>query len=275
MNLKNIIPEFPGEVVVCGAPGAVDAFWLAERFRDATLDSLVHVAVDDRALDRMAQALRVLAPGIELLLYPAWDCLPYDRVGPNGAIAARRIDTLWTLARRLGGKDPAARGPYAVLTTINAVVQKVPAPSTFKEAAFAIRPGGGFDREAFLAFAARHGYARTETVMEPGEFAFRGGIVDIFPSGPQEPVRLDLFGDVVEKIRRFDPLTQMTVRDGDGEGEGAGDGVILKPVSEVLLTDDAIDRFRSGYRELFGATGENDLLYRSVTEGRRSAGMEH
>ncbi len=279
--MKNISGEFSGEVAVSGAPGAVDAFWLAERFRDATLESLVHVAVDDRALDRMAEALRVLAPGIELLLYPAWDCLPYDRVGPNGGIAARRIDTLWTLARRLGGKDPAPRPPFAVLTTINAVVQKVPAPSTFKEAALAIRPGAGFDRDGFLAFAARNGYSRTETVMEPGEFAIRGGIVDIFPTGLQEPVRLDLFGEVVEKIRRFDPLTQMTVRDGEGKGEGAGegkgegDGVILKPVSEVLLTDDAIDRFRSGYRALFGAAREGDLLYRSVTEGRRSAGMEH
>ncbi|MCZ6813037.1 MAG: transcription-repair coupling factor, partial [Alphaproteobacteria bacterium] len=269
--MKNISGEFSGEVAVSGAPGAVDAFWLAERFRDATLESLVHVAVDDRALDRMAEALRVLAPGIELLLYPAWDCLPYDRVGPNGGIAARRIDTLWTLARRLGGKDPAPRSPFAVLTTINAVVQKVPAPSTFKEAALAIRPGAGFDRDAFLGFAARNGYSRTETVMEPGEFAIRGGIVDIFPTGLQEPVRLDLFGEVVEKIRRFDPLTQMTMRDGDGKGEGAGegkgegDGVILKPVSEVLLTDDSINRFRSGYRELFGAAREGDLLYRSVT----------
>jgi transcription-repair coupling factor (superfamily II helicase) len=276
--LKKLIGEFSdgvfsGEVVVAAAPGPVDSFWLAERFRDGALGSLVHVAVDDRALERMAEALRVLAPGIEILLYPAWDCLPYDRVGPNGAIAARRIDTLWTLARRLGGQDPAPRPPFAVLTTVNAVLQKVPAPSTFQESAFTIGPGAGFDLDAFLVFAARNGYSRTETVMEPGEFAIRGGIVDIFPSGPQEPVRLDLFGDVVEKIRQFDPLTQMTRPDGNGLGEG--EDVILKPVSEVLLTEDSIDRFRTGYREMFGAVQEGDLLYQSVSEGRRSAGFEH
>ncbi len=131
MILKDFIGESSGDVVVSAAPGPVDSFWLAERFRDATLGSLVHVAVDDRALDRMAEALRVLVPGIELFLYPAWDCLPYDRVGPNGGIAARRIDTLWNLAQRLVGKGPAPRSPFAVLTTINAVLQKVPAPSAF------------------------------------------------------------------------------------------------------------------------------------------------
>ncbi len=280
MILKDFLDKSLDETLVAAAPGAVDSFWLAERFRDGVLDSLIHVAVDDRALDRMAAALRVLVPGMELLLYPAWDCLPYDRVGPNGAIAARRIDTLWTLAQRLGEENnPGQTAPFAVLTTINAVLQKVPIPETFNEAAFTIEPSAEFNLDAFLDFAGRNGYSRTETVMEPGEFAIRGGIVDIFPSGLEEPVRIDLFGEFVENIRRFDPLTQMTERagngDGDGDGDGEGNGVVLKPVREVLLTEESIDRFRSSYREMFGATRDADLLYQSVSDGRRAAGMEH
>jgi transcription-repair coupling factor (superfamily II helicase) len=257
------------ETVIAAAPGPMDAFWLGRAFREGRIGGLVHVAVDDRALARMAAALRLLVPGMEILHYPAWDCLPYDRVGPNGVIAARRIDTLWTLAQRRQGMPPAPEGPFAVLTTVNAAVQKVPRPEAFAGADFAIAAGTAFDRDAFLALAADNGYSRSETVMEPGEFAMRGGIVDVFPAGSDMPVRLDLFGVTVETIDPFDPLSQMTV-----PGHGIA-GLTLKPVSEVLLTADSIDRFRTGYRTLFGAARDGDLLYEAVSDGRRTAGMEH
>ncbi|MDH3239314.1 MAG: transcription-repair coupling factor [Alphaproteobacteria bacterium] len=257
------------ETVIAAAPGALDALWLGERFRAGRLNQLIHIAVDDRALAGMAAALRFLVPGIELLLYPAWDCLPYDRVGPNGMISARRIDTLWRLARRLRDPEAGPAAPFAVLTTVNAALQKVAAPDSFARAAFGITRGGPLDLDSFRAAADRFGYSRSETVMEPGEFAVRGGIVDVFPAGADAPVRLDLFGDTVERIDAFDPINQMTLA-----GQEI-DEVTLKPVSEVLLTKPCIDRFRTGYRALFGAAQDGDLLYESVSEGRRMAGMEH
>jgi transcription-repair coupling factor (superfamily II helicase) len=255
--------HFPGWLTVGGAPGAYDAFWLAERLRSGEAGRLLHVALDDRAMGRAAETLTLLVPGCEILLFPAWDCLPYDRVGPNGAIAARRIDTLYRLAR---GGDGAAGG-LAVLTTVNAVLQRVPPPETYAAAGFEVGKGAGFDLDGFRAFAAANGYARAEMVMEPGEYALRGGLVDVFPPGLPEPVRLDLFGDEVERIRRFDPLTQIST--------GDIDAIVLKPVNEVLLTEDSVARFRTGYRTLFGAAKDGDELYESVSAGRRMPGMEH
>ncbi len=250
-------------LLVTEAPGAYDAFWLAARLRAGAFPALVHVAVDDRALARADESLALLAPGIERVVLPAWDCLPYDRVGPNPVIAARRIDALARLARR----DAGTAAPVVLLTTANALLQRVPPPEAYRDAGFEIAAGGTFDLDAFTAFAAANGFERAETVMEPGEYALRGGLVDVFPPGTAEPVRIDLFGDEVERIRAFDPLSQMS--------GGTVARVLLAPVSEVLLTEDSIARFRSGYRALFGAAKEGDELYAAVSAGRRQSGMEH
>ena len=194
------------------------------------------------------------------------DCLPYDRVSPNGEVAGGRVATLVRLAagRALNGNS--ASPPAIVLTTVNAVLQHVPPGVTFHGALFEIKSGGTLDTDAMTAFLARNGYSRTGTVREPGEFAFRGGIVDMFPPGSDMPLRLDLFGDVVERIRNFDPMTQI--------GGGDVDGVALEPVSEVFLDPAAISLFRAGYRETFGAVTD-DPLYVAVSEGRKQIGMEH
>jgi transcription-repair coupling factor (superfamily II helicase) len=108
---------------------------------------------------------------------------------------------------------------------------------------------------------------RTDTVRDSGEFAVRGGIVDLFPAGAPEPLRLDFFGDQLDAVRRFDPVTQRSTE--------KLTGVELKPVSEVLLDQEAISRFRSRYRDQFGAVASDDALYAAVSEGRRHIGMEH
>ena len=128
-------------------------------------------------------------------------------------------------------------------------------------------PAGASRSTGCRGFFRNNGYIRTDTVREPGEYAVRGGIVDLWPSGAATPIRLDFFGDTLESLRSFDPLTQRST--------GALDDFVLRPVSEVLLDDAAIQRFRSRYREAFGAVGTDDPLYESVSAGRRQAGMEH
>jgi transcription-repair coupling factor (superfamily II helicase) len=103
--------------------------------------------------------------------------------------------------------------------------------------------------------------------MEPGEYAMRGGIIDIFASGESEPVRLDLFGDTIESIRGFDPTSQRSA--------GKRTSLSLRPVSEVPLDADSIARFRTSWRELFGQEAAADPLYLSISDGRRHPGMEH
>ena len=254
--------ERPGRLLISGAPEGFDALLLAEAARD-TGTGLVFVARDDVRLARMAEALAFFAPETERLEFPAWDCLPYDRVSPNGEIVSRRIDTLTRLLET--ARDDAAG--RVVLTTVSALLQRVPPRAVFAGATLHATQGRPLDPEALVAFLAGSGYVRSGTVMEPGEYAVRGGIVDVFPPGRAEPVRLDFFGDELEGIRAFDPASQRTT--------GTLQGTALKPVSEMLLDEAAIARFRSGYRVLFGAPARDDPLYEAVSAGRRHMGMEH
>src|SRR3546814_8176287 len=105
------------------------------------------------------------------------------------------------------------------------------------------------------------------TVTDAGEFAVRGGIVDLFPSGEEQALRLDFFGDEIESVRRFDPTDQRTT--------GRIDGFTLLPASEALLDAESITRFRSRSREIFGPTAPGDPLYQAISDGRRLPGTEH
>ncbi len=207
---------------VYGAPEGWDAFLLARRRAEFT-GPILHVARDDARMARMAETLAFVIPEAELLRFPAWDCLPYDRVSPNSALASERIATLGRLL------EP-ARQPRVVLTTVNALLQRVPPRTIFRGASFDLRVNGDLHSEQLARFLEANGYGRASTVMEPGEYAMRGGIIDIFPAGEAEPVRIDLFGDTVESIRTFDPATQRSA--------AKRQHLILRPVSEVPLDKD-------------------------------------
>ncbi|MEL6234871.1 MAG: transcription-repair coupling factor [Pseudomonadota bacterium] len=249
----------PGEVRVGGAPEGFDARLIAD-LAGRVAGPVIHVARDDARLAATAEALGVFAPGLPVLHFPAWDCLPYDRISPNGEICAARMATLAALAE---GFDR----PAILLTTLNAASQRVPARATVAEASFTADIGRRIDLDALTGYLGRMGFNRVSTVTERGDYAIRGGIVDIFPPGQRNPVRLDLFGDVLDGARSFDAETQRTV-------EKIG-RVELAPVSEVILDAPAIARFRATYRETFGAAGLHDPLYEAVSTGRKHQGYEH
>ncbi|MBR0647328.1 transcription-repair coupling factor [Plastoroseomonas hellenica] len=246
-------------LTVHGAPEGYDALLLARR-RAEVDGPVVHACRDDARMARMADALAFFAPEVEVLRFPAWDCLPYDRVSPNPELVAERVATLTRLL------EP-ARGPRILLTTINALVQKVPPRAAFAGATLSLAPGGRLEPEALARFLEANGYGRTGTVMEHGEYAMRGGIFDVFPAGQTDPVRIDFFGDEVESLRRFDTGTQRS---------GAKvERLVLRPSGEVFLDEASIARFRAGYRELFGNAAGEDPLYVSLSAGRKHPGMEH
>ena len=252
--------ETGSRVVIAGAPEGHDAAVLGGLVAERRVETILQICLDDARMARFAAALAFFHPGIEVLTFPAWDCLPYDRVSPNPEIVSRRIDTLTRLAEK-------PQGRRIVLTTVNAVIQRVPPRAAFQERVLRLKLGDTMPLERLTEFLTRNAYGRTETVREPGEFAIRGGIVDLFPSGTAEPLRLDFFGEQLEAVRSFDPLSQRTT--------GNLDAVRLQPVSEVLFDDAAIQRFRTRYREQFGTVGDNDPLYESVSAGHRFAAMEH
>ena len=246
-------------LTVFGAPEGYDALLVARR-RVEESGAVLHVCRDDARMQRMADALGFFARGAEVLSFPAWDCMPYDRVSPNPEIVAERVATLTRLL------EPAA-APRIVLTTVNALVQRVPPRSVFAGTTMRLRRGGSVDPDALIRFLEANGYGRANTVMEHGEYAVRGGILDLFPAGEPDPVRLDLFGDEIESIRRFDTGTQ---RSGEAVEE-----LRLGPMGEVFLDKDSISRFRTEYRELFGGAAAEDPLYASVSAGQRHPGLEH
>jgi transcription-repair coupling factor (superfamily II helicase) len=260
-GLARSLAEEPRSITLYGAPEGHDAATIGNLLKDSGAEAWLHVCRDDGRMSRFAAGLGFFHPGLEVLTFPAWDCLPYDRVSPNSEVSSRRIDTLTRLAARSG------KTPLIVLTTVNALVQRVPPKKLFDGRVLKLGPGGRIPLDRLQSFFRNNGYFRTDTVREPGEYAVRGGIVDLYPAGAEQPIRLDFFGDTLESIRSFDPLTQRS--------SGTLDGFALRPVSEILLDDAAIHRFRSRYREQFGGTGSDDPLYESVSAGRRQAGMEH
>ncbi len=244
---------------VYGAPEGYDALLLMRRAAEHK-GPVLHVARDDARMARLAEALAFFAPRLDVLRFPAWDCLPYDRVSPNPELVSERIATLARLQSEPGR-------PMLVLTTVNALVQRVPPRSAFEGRALTLRAGGEADPQAIAAFLEANGYTRSGTVMEPGEYAARGGILDIYPAGEAEPVRLDMFGDSIESLRHFDTSTQRST--------GRLDALVLRPVSEVPLDATSVSRFREEWRALFGQGATEDPVYQAISDGRRHPGIEH
>jgi transcription-repair coupling factor (superfamily II helicase) len=229
---------------------------------DAPAISLCVVCRDGQRMAALSRALSFFGPDLLTMEFPAWDCLPYDRVSPNASVVAQRMTALSRLAR-VKGRDK----PSVLLTTINAALQRVPAREFVATHALSVAPGNVLGMAGVIEWLELNGFTRASTVREPGEYAVRGGILDLFPPGMDMPVRFDFFGDSLETIRTFDPQTQrseMTMR-----------GLDLVPVAEFQLITETIRRFRTGYVAEFGAATPDDLLYEAVSEGRRYPGMEH
>ena len=246
-------------IISGGAPEGFDAHQVLREAQKAG-GPVIHIVRDDKRLAAVSEALRWFAPDMPVLTFPAWDCLPYDRVSPNADICAARMAGLAGLVHGMPKS-------YILLTTLAAAMQYLPARGVLRNAAFSARVGDRVDEAALRDFLVRMGFVQSATVSEPGDYALRGGIVDIYPPGHDGPVRLDFFGDVLDGARRFDPVTQRTT--------STLDLVELAPVSEVILDEASIRRFRQNYRIEFGAAGTDDPLYESISAGRKQAGMEH
>ena len=249
------------EGMVWGVPDGASMLalkgWLAAGRR------LVYVARDDARMVAMRDAMARLIPSVPVHVFPAWDCLPYDRLSPQSALVGQRVETLAQLAEG----DDAGGGGALVVTTVNALMQRVPPPDYFAERSLLLCPGDATGPARLAEFLAGQGYLRTDTVRETGEFALRGGILDIFPPGCEAPARLDFFGDELETIRTFDAATQ--------RGGTRMEQLVLRPVAEFQLDETAVERFRTGYRAAFGALASRDALYESVSAGRMHPGAEH
>jgi transcription-repair coupling factor (superfamily II helicase) len=254
------ILEADRPLTLAGAPAGFLPWLLADLARAAAPARAVFIAADDAEMRGLADAAGYFAPELEVLSFPAWDCLPYDRASPSLRSTSQRLATLHALQAK---RDK----PQLLLTTLNAVSQRTLTPFRIRQLTARLAPGERIDRDKLAALLQANGYVRTDTVADAGEYAVRGGLVDLFPAGEELALRLDFFGDEIESVRRFDPADQRTI--------DRVDGFTLLPASEALLDEESIKRFRARYREKFGATATGDPLYQAISEGRRLAGMEH
>ncbi|HUQ13294.1 MAG TPA: transcription-repair coupling factor [Novosphingobium sp.] len=226
----------------------------------ATKSRAVWIAPDEAGMRTVADTAHYFAPELEVIEFPAWDCLPYDRASPALAVSARRLAALHRL-------QASPDRPQLLVTTVNALLQRVLTPFRIRESVRLLKPGMELGRASLIALLQRQGYSRTDTVVDAGEYAVRGGVFDIYPSGLDQGLRLDFFGDELESLRTFDPNSQRST--------GSRHEFLLLPASEALLDEGSIKRFRGGYRTRFGAAATSDPLYQAVSDGRRLAGMEH
>ena len=265
------------DIVVSGAPEGLDAMVLARLVEEggepaqrnaqggmseAKAGVLIHVARDDRRVEQLEAALAFFSPATKIVTFPAWDTVPYDRVGPNSEIVAKRIAALAKLAL-LSRKEPTL-----VLTTVNAILQRVPPKAFVRDALRPIAPGQRMDLGRLVKRLTLSGFRRVSQVIEPGEFAVRGGILDLYAPGRSTPMRLDFFGDTLESIKAFDATTQRTTK--------PVQKFALMPVSEVAFGEAPVALFRSRYVSLFGGNvAGSDPLYEAVSSGQSYPGQEH
>jgi len=270
LGLDDDILAGGGRTLLGGVPEGFDAHVVGElarrlRQRGSRRPApLLHIARDDRRMAAMGAALAFFAPDTEVIAVPAWDCVPYDRISPNAAVAAERIAGL---ARLAGLAHSPCEHPVVVLTSVNGAIQRLPRKSFVEQSVMRLFTGADLAMEEVVAHLEASGFVRSSNVMDAGEYAVRGGLVDLFPPGEAEPVRLDFFGDRLESVRAFDPESQRTRHNIEA--------LSLLPVCEVPEGEEARRRFRQNYVALFGAVTGPDPLYEAISAGNRYQGMEH
>lgn len=241
-------------------------FVLSNIVENFTNRDIIIVTENAEQIELFTNQIKFFAPEIlekfELLQFPAWDCLPYDRASPKPLISNIRIKCLYRIANRIGDKK------FLIVTSANAVLQKTLPPAELKNYGLQIRSKSKISTTQICDFLVTSGYNRSASANSAGEFAVRGGIVDFVCEKASDLIgyRIDFFGDEVETIRAFDPLTQIT--------QETLKEIEILPTSEVVLNDKTVDNFRKNYRQNFGATID-DQLYSAISEKRSYAGMEH
>ena len=241
-----------------GCPEGFDAFVLATIIRRRAVTG-IFIARNDKRAEAMKSSLAFFAPDIRMFDFPAWDCLPFDRISPRSTISAKRMKVLSELTREPGG-------PAVMVTTVSALAQRIPPGQAVATWCFSAAVGDRLNHAQLLEYFSDMGFSRAQSVIEPGDYAIRGGLIDVFLPGNDDPLRLDFMGDELDSIRSFDAESQMS--------KGTVERVDFIPPSEVCLGDGYIRRFRKRYRQIFGVAG-NDQLYDAVSEGRKILGIEH
>lgn len=249
-------------ISLCGIPNGYQGIVLGNLLTKSSIHC--HIVPNDKQLAFIRETISLIHPEIRILSFPNWDTVPYDRTSPKSDIVGERIDTL--IALRELPAEKTIKSKVLILTTASAILQKIPPKSFFDRGVLSLKVGQETPFEQVRTYLTQNNYTPSNTVMAVGEYAVRGGLIDIFPVGEPHPVRIDFFGDEIDSIKHFDEMTQRTLK--------SIDSVVLKPVSEYRLTQESISLFRTKYRTLFDKQND-DYFYESVSNGIAAQGIEH
>ncbi len=241
-----------------------DAYEIAKFITSNNSSPLVIIARDEKRMDLLSKQISFFSPHTDIITIPAWDCLPYDRISPSPQNSSNRVRSLYKLA--LMTQKNSFKNSI-VITTINSCLQKIPNLEIIINNTIDIKVGQNLSRDNFVNNLINAGYLRSATANDAGEFSVRGSILDIIPAGIANGYRIDFFGDEVDNIRIFDPLTQIS--------SDSVKHLLIVPTSEIILNKDTIALFRNNYRDRFNVLANNDPLYEAISDGRHYPGMEH
>jgi transcription-repair coupling factor (superfamily II helicase) len=254
---KPIIPTKAGEVLHWRKLyGAAPSLSLAELARNN--GPIIYVCSEAQHMPVVAKELEFFLDGeAPIFTFPDWECLPYDRVSPHPDIVSQRLLALHRLPHIEKG---------VLIIPITALMQRL-APTGYIDAhTFDLKINDDFNTEEFRQRLADAGYYSVDSVMAAGEFAIRGGIVDVFPSGMDSPFRLDLFDTTIETIRLFDTETQRST--------DTLDKIQLLPAREFPLDPGSVERFRQAFRATVDGDAKQSIIYREVSKGLAPTGSE-
>jgi len=259
-RLAPAIPAAGQRVALPPLAGSADALALAQLAVDCAKSGrpLAVLAADSLSAQRLAAEIPWFAPGVDAAFFPDWETLPYDPISPHEDLISQRLGALYRLAQR------EAR---VVVTAVSTAMLRLPPPSFVAARAFFLKQGQRLDVDRLRAQLALAGYAHVTQVVSPGEYSVRGGLIDLYPMGATLPYRLDLFGDELEGIKTFDADTQRTVY--------PVPEIRLLPAREFPQDDEGRTRFRTRFREVFEGDPSRSALYKDVSNGVFTGGIEY
>ena len=240
--------------------GSADALLLARHAlaRRAAGQVLCIVAAEPADVQRLADELPFFAPALRVAQFPDWETLPYDSFSPHQDLISERLATLWRM--RSGDLD-------VVLVSATTALTRLAPPTFMAGYTFQLRAKMRLNEAALKAQLTLASYSHVSQVVSPGEYAVRGGLIDLFPMGSPVPYRVDLFGDEVDSIRTFDPDTQRSLY--------PVPEVRLLPGREFPMDEAARNAFRSRWRERIEGDPSRSRIYKDIGAGLATAGIEY
>lgn len=254
------IPEKPAERTnwnnLYGSSKSLAIATLAQQHKHP----IIIISKDIQTSTRLEQEINffLTKQNVPVEVFPDWETLPYDHFSPHQDIISQRILTLYHALNLQHG---------IILASINSLMQRLPPLAYLEHSSFALKIGDKLNIENLRLNLEKRSYHCVNKVMEHGEFAVRGSIVDIFPTGSDSPFRLDLFDEEIDSIRLFDPDTQRTT-------EIIAE-INLLPAKEFPLTPEAISNFRQNWRNIFPGDPTISTVYQSISAGESPSGIEY